>query len=1581
MDMALIDTSLRFNGLTRHAKLNTASSIKNLSNFTWMAWCKVGSNPSQYQRAYVERQGTGTGIRFALTPYNGRLRFEFSPKDGTTDTNYDYRYTWDDYWHHVAFVARISGASPTYEMFLDGSQVAEGKLIVPAGTTAISNTTPLGGSIYIGNASFHTSGGDVFATDRYWDGKLSEIITFNTAKNESDILAYFASNNTYSTSDPETISYWRLDDGTGEGTGPTSFTNLENGAWTGSIYNLGTLTADSWTLDRPFLGDGTIDSTAPSVPTLPATPTTNITADGFTADWNDSTDNVYVQNYELNVAEVSDFSSFTNYIMGRTTVKTVTGLLAGVNYYWRVRARDAENNSSAYTATQSLTTLGSGDLTAPLPPTALSASQITHASFRVSWTASASSDETGYKLDVSTDPFFTTYLVDHRNRDVGNVVFFDVFGTQPLSTYFVRLRAYDAAQNESVESVTLVVTTPTRPDVTPPLIVELLPPTAISHDAFTANWNEGQDDVGISHYHIDVAYDDAFTMPLVIAGTTYTDLNVGAVESYRIENLPPETSLWYRVRAKDGSGNTSLNPTEGMSVTTSPSNVNEGGYLYSSLTPTHDSWVNSTSTTQNNGTSTLVETLGNGSASTRIGLLRFDLQEMLGAIQSAVLSLYVRNGTTTTISVQVDNVTFDEATVTYANQPTVAGTTLTFTAPTASQYVSVDLGSLFIDGATTYTVKIFHISADNFTFDSKEGTFPPILEIESDPSNATQVTEVFTVEDSSALVTNYIKNPSFEDASTTSWTAPVAGTTLSNINTDAYSGLRSLSVVNSGASAAQGIVYTISEIVAVAGEWWTAGVSVKSVSGATALRLRLLEYTSGGSLLTETSINITASTTRWLRFNVSRLLTNASTARVTMRVDNAAATAATFRIDAASLTRTQLPVAYFDGDTSGAAWTGTVKASTSTMETGIFSFSSNYIGDSDNDNSVVSFFRRSNTERWISWTPADALTVHNRGIKRVTSYIGPMYGIYNYVMNPSFEVDVANWVFFNPSGLGTFTQTTDTADSGGGSGELVVTTTAGHAITSNRAPAAAGELWNAQARVYLPAGVTATLRIRALTAADVFIAETTLEAGIGSVTGADGWYTLYGLHTMPATTGLADVTIAVTSTIAGTVYVDSVYLGKNATALHFNPYVDGDSPDGVWEGTPHNSFTSLRVLPEQTYDVLHRYTDPDGLLDATVDLFYDATSSHVTAAVPDNLTTTQGVVFTDVTSNSARLSFAYLGDDNDNMTVVIEWKRADLANWASVTPIYDRMNKLIITDIENLKAGTAYNTRVTVTDADGIYNTNPILTNVTTSTDENSPETDPTVMFGGFLLTGSPDGKIGVISHDAFGLPERRVQIENLPRTDGAIELQNLWGQRTISMQGYVEGDSRADLEDAKNALKRALAPKLQRLVIDTLANQRRYYTATCESLLIAEVGGENLRHLLWDAEFVCADPFAYDSVLSVMPEFSVTNGGTVTVNNLGDLRTDPYIKIRTTHSKAVSLVLVNNTTGERITPNTTIINGDRLVIDTQKMALYKNGVEVDYAGGFPHLVPESNQFAFTVTATSGTPSLLVGFQWRHKFL
>lgn len=1575
--MALNTSSLLFDGTNDHAKLSTSSTLKNLGTFTWMAWFKVGAtSTTQFKRAYVERQGSGAGIRFAFTPTRGRLRFEFAPKDGTTDTNYDYSYTWDTRWHHAAFVARVGG-TPSYEVFLDGLSVATGKLVVPAGTTVVSNTTPLGGSIYLGNYSLHTTGSDVFPSDRYWAGNLDEILIFNDSKNGTEILDYVSSNDTWATSDTEMISYWKFDENTG-----TTTTNTDTGGWTGTLYENNSASSALWTIDRPFLGNGTLDTTVPTTPTLPGTPTTLITADGFTATWNSTTDNVFVQFYELHVSTFSDFSSYTTYDMGRTLTKKVTGLLPATNYYWRVRAFDAENNASGYTATQSLTTSGTGDLTAPLPPTALVASQITHSSYRVSFTASASSDETGYKMDVATDQGFVNYLEGYRNKDVGNVSFVDVFGTSPLKTYYNRFRAYDAAENESVESAVLVVQTATIPDTTAPLVVELLPATSITSSAMTLNWEEGVDDIGVSYYQLDVATNDTFTNYLFANMVTWTNINVGNVTSFRLEGIAPETPLWYRVRAVDSAGNISQNPTDGMAATTTLPSVDEGGYISTIEPLMADAWVDSGATGVNHGTDATLSVQGSGAANTKAAYLLFDLSDEPGTIISAMLRLWVTDASTDQVSVSVDNVTFVENTITWANQPTVAGSTVAFTPAATGQWVSVDIGSLILDGPTTYTVKVWMNGTNLFTFDSKEGTNPPQLEVEVDPATATRVIEEFIFDTEDGQVINKIKNPSFEDNTTSFWTA-FNNATISVLGTDAYVGTKCLQVVGSGSQADMGVFYSSTDIAALQNQWWSFVVALKSVSGGTSLTMRISEKASNGAQLATTSQVVTVATTEWRRFSMTRFTTQPTTAFVGIEIYSAGLVAATFKVDAALVmggtNRRHEDPAYFDGNTSGASWTGTVNASTSRLNAAEGFADTTYTGDSDGDNSVVAYFKRSDSADWVYLDAVQTAFNNNRGTKRASMLYGPTYGSYNYIKNPSFEVDVTNWTLFNPNANASVLRVTDESDIGIASAQLTVGTGAGSALRSNTSVAAVGQIWNARCRVRIPTNMNARLQIRALTSAGAFISESTAVIGTSEMLGDDTWVDLSTTFTMPATTGYVDVAISVPSTIAGDVHIDKVYLGRTAIAYN-NPYLDGDMPDGMWIGTPHASITGMRLSPNTSYDFMHIYTDPDGLVNAVGDDSYIVTGTSFTAPTADNAITTTAITLTPSTETMG-VVVDYLGDDNNNMTAIMEYKRTDLSGWTAINPVYVRSSKQITGTISNLNPGTSYTVRVTVVDTDGIFGTNPMTAVGVTSTNFGSAEVQPTISFGGFVLMGRDDGQIGVSRHDAFGLPERRLQVENLPRVDGAIELQNLWGQRPISITGFVDGETRAELEDNKNALKRALAPKLQQLVIDTLSNQGRFYYATCSSLAIEEVAGENIRHLTWDAEFICADPFAYESALTVLPEFTAANAATVTVNNMGDLRVDPYFKIRTVHTTNVTFTITNNTTGERITPSTTIINGDRIIIDTTKLTVLKNGIDIDYAGGFPHLAPGGNEFVFSVSAPNGTPALLIEINWRHRFL
>ncbi len=179
------------------------------------------------------------------------------------------------------------------------------------------------------------------------------------------------------------------------------------------------------------------DTEAPSIPTgLLASVITETT---FTLNWNTSSDNVGVIGYDI-------YKNGTFYGSATSTSLNITGLSAWTSYDMTVKAKDEAGNISAASSILVVQTI---DTHAPSMPDGLVASNITETTFTLDWNASTDNVAvTGY--DVYKDGSFL---------GSSTVTTYDITGLSAGITYDMTIIAKDEANNSSVESASLFVTT------------------------------------------------------------------------------------------------------------------------------------------------------------------------------------------------------------------------------------------------------------------------------------------------------------------------------------------------------------------------------------------------------------------------------------------------------------------------------------------------------------------------------------------------------------------------------------------------------------------------------------------------------------------------------------------------------------------------------------------------------------------------------------------------------------------------------------------------------------------------------------------------------------------------------------------------------------------------------------------------------------------------------------------------------------------------------------------------------------------------------------------------------------------
>ena len=228
---------------------------------------------------------------------------------------------------------------------------------------------------------------------------------------------------------------------------------------------------------------------------------------------------------------------YQNLDVGTALTLNVTGLTAGITYYYRVRASDACGTSI------NSNTITYATLDSPATPVANAGSGASCTGITANWSSSAGA--TTYYVDVSTVNTFASFVPGYNDLNVGNTTSLAVTGLTMGTTYYYRVRA----ENSCGTSVSSNVITYAALDV--PAVPVATAGSGATCNQITVNWSAAANATG---YFLDVSTDNAFGSFVGI----YDNFNAGNVTTVDITGLTTGTTYYYRVRATNTCG-TSIN--------------------------------------------------------------------------------------------------------------------------------------------------------------------------------------------------------------------------------------------------------------------------------------------------------------------------------------------------------------------------------------------------------------------------------------------------------------------------------------------------------------------------------------------------------------------------------------------------------------------------------------------------------------------------------------------------------------------------------------------------------------------------------------------------------------------------------------------------------------------------------------------------------------------------------------------------------------------------------------------------------------------------------------------------------------
>jgi hypothetical protein len=188
---------------------------------------------------------------------------------------------------------------------------------------------------------------------------------------------------------------------------------------------------------------------------------------------------------------LTDTAPYSGTVTGTLTINGAMAAMSGYQYQC-LASNSAENNVASNTA---------GLTVIPAAVTAIAGQHVITTGFMATW--NSVSGATGYRLDVSTNDSFSSFLSGFQNLDVGDVTSFNVTGLSANTTYYFRVRAYDNAGTGANLNLVPVTTSAPADIPAPPTISTLAGQPLISGNS------DGVGSAALFYYPSGIAADNS----------------------------------------------------------------------------------------------------------------------------------------------------------------------------------------------------------------------------------------------------------------------------------------------------------------------------------------------------------------------------------------------------------------------------------------------------------------------------------------------------------------------------------------------------------------------------------------------------------------------------------------------------------------------------------------------------------------------------------------------------------------------------------------------------------------------------------------------------------------------------------------------------------------------------------------------------------------------------------------------------------------------------------------------------------------------------------------------------------------